>query len=141
MDSDNLFGDRLNILRKERRLTVRELAKLSNVSQPFISNLIHGHRIAGEHAARKIATALMLQGKEIEEFVHLAINACSHRVLKSFKTYPSEVLNLVAGELHAVGILPHQIARCVRLPELNADTMLHLNDGKSARINVEVVIQ
>ena len=139
MDRNNIFGHKLNILRQERNLTVQELARLSEVSQPLISNLIHGHRVIGEYTARKIARALLLRGEEQEEFVHLAINACSERVLNSYKTYPSEVLNMVAGALDSLGILPDQIARCVRRPDEDAE--LYLNDGRSAFINLEVAFR
>lgn len=141
MEPNYTFGDKLNSLRLERNLTVHELAKLSGVSQPLISNLIHGQRVIGEYTARKIARALQLRGEELEEFIHLAINNCSQRVLSSFRTYPSEVLNMVAGELNALGILPSQIARCVRRPDDGADAALYLNNGMSAFINIEVAIR
>ena len=140
MEDNNTFGNTLNKLRQERNLTVQELAKLSNVSQPFISNLIHGHRIVGEYTARKIGTALQLHGKEWEDFIFLAINGCTEKVLTASKNYPAEILNLIAVELSSLGILPAKINRCVRQSE-DADAALHLNDGRAAYINIEVAVR
>ena len=141
MDGNNVFGRTLNKLRQERNLTVRELARLAEISQPLVSNLQNGHRVIGEYTARKIGAALQLHGKELNDFIYLAINQCAEKVLKTSLHYPAEILNLVAVELGSLGISPAKIARCVRRTNEDADTTLHLNDGKSARINVEVVIQ
>src|SRR5437660_10008555 len=106
MDVNNTFANRLNYLRLANNLTMQELAKLAGVSQPLISNLLHGHRVIGECTARKIAAALQLQGEELENFVYLAINNCTQKVLNSSKAYPAEILNCIAGELNALGISP-----------------------------------
>ena len=90
----NNFSNKLNTLRKARNLTIQELAKLSAVSQPLISSLEHGHRVIGEYTASKIGTALQLNGEELEDFIYLAINGCTEKVLKSSKNYPAEILNL-----------------------------------------------
>ena len=141
MDGNNVFGRTLNKLRQERNLTVRELAKLSGISQPLVSNLQNGHRVVGEYTARKIGAALQLQSKELDDFIYLAINQCTEKVLKAFQHYPAEILNLVAVELGSVGISPAKVARCVCRSNEDADATLYLHDGKSARINVEVVVQ
>ncbi len=137
----NKFSNKLNTLRKARNLTIQELAKLSAVSQPLISSLEHGQRVIGEYTARKIGTALQLHGKELEDFIYLAINGCTEKVLKASKNYPAEILNLIAGELSALGILPEKIMNCVRHPHSDASAALYLNDGKSAFINVEVAVR
>ena len=137
---NNTFGNTLNTLRQARHLTVQQLANLAGVSQPLISNLINNNRVIGEYTARKIATALQLSGEEFDSFIFLAINGCTEKVLNSSKDYPAEILNLIAGELSALGILPGNIARCVRHPKADADAALYLNNGKHAFINVEVAI-
>ena len=137
MDRNNTFGNKLNSLRLERNLTVQELAKLAGISQPLVSNLQNGHRVIGEYTAKKIGTALQLHGKELEDFIYLAINGCTEKVLTASKNYPAEILNLIAVELSSLGILPAKIDHCIRQSE-DADAALHLNDGRSALIRLEV---
>ena len=121
---------------------VQELAKLAGISQPLVSNLQNGHRVIGEHTAKKLGTALQLHGKELEDFVYLAINGCTEKVLNSAKGYPAQILNLIALELSALGILPDKIGRCVRQSGSDdADAALYLNDGRAAYINVEVALR
>ena len=135
------FANKLNTLKQAHHLTVQELAQRAGVSAGLISGLLHGYRIIGERTARKIATALNLHGEELEDFIHLALNnGCTEKVLNSSKGFPSEVLNLVAGELNALGILPSRIKRCVRKSD-DADAALYLEDGKSAFINVKVAVR
>jgi transcriptional regulator with XRE-family HTH domain len=138
METKITFGDKLNTLRQLNNLTVQQLADASGVSQPLISNLIHNNRVIGEYTARRIGTALKLQGEALEDFIYSAINGCTEKVLNSSKDYPAEILNLIAGQLSAMGIVPSKIARCIRNPKPDANAALYLNDGKSAYINVEV---
>ena len=133
------FANTLNTLRKERHLTVRELSKLAKMGQPLISGLQQGNRRIGEYAARKLGTALQLKDEELDDFIYQAINDCSEKVLNSSKAYPAELLNLVAGELDSLGIMPDKITKCVRKSK-NADATLILNDGRSATINLEIAV-
>lgn len=130
------FGDTLNKLRKARNLTVQQLADRAGVGQSLISGLQTGHRVVGENNARKIAQALNLSGEDFEEFVYLAINDCTERVLCDFRKYPAEVLNLIADELQSFGITPEVITHCARG---TAGTTVYLKDGREASINAEVV--
>ena len=132
------FADALNKLRKANHLTVYELAKRAGVPQSLISGLQTGNRQIGEYVARKLAKVLQLENEELEDFVYLAINDCSEKVLQRSKDYPAEVLNLIAGELHNRGIFPDSIMGCVRKPSSNTDAALYLNDGKAALINLEI---
>jgi transcriptional regulator with XRE-family HTH domain len=137
---DNTFANKLNALKQTRNLSVQELAQRAGVSSGLISGLLHGYRIIGEKTARKIAAALNLQGEELEEFVHLALNnGCTEKVLNASKAFPSEVLNLVAGELNALGISPDRIKRFVRKSD-DTTAALYLDNGERAYINVEVAI-
>ena len=138
---DNYFSNKLNALRQARNFTVQELAQRAGVSGGLISGLLHGYRIIGEKTARKIASALNLQGEELEDFIHLALNnGCSEKVLNSFKDFPSEVLNMVAKELNALGVSPDRIKRYVRKSD-EADAALYLENGKQAFINLEVALR
>jgi len=139
MNTEN-FGNTLNRIRKQQHLTVHQLAKLAGVPQSLISGLQTNNRVIGEYNARKIGKALQLDGDDLESFVYLAINNCTERVLNEFKSYPAEVLNLIAGVLESMGISPENIKRCIRKHN-GADAALYLNDGKAAFINVEVAYQ
>ena len=133
------FGNTLNTLRKQRQLTVHELAKLAGVHQSLISGLNTDSRVIGEFNARKIGKALQLDGDELESFIYMAINNCSEKVLDEYQGYPAEVLNLIADRLATAGIVPACIRMCVRKPESSdADAALYLDNGTAALINVEV---
>ena len=135
------FINKLNTLKQARNLSVQELAQKAGVSGGLISGLLHGYRIIGEKTARKIATALNLQGQELEDFIHLALNnGCTEKVLNASKGFPSEVLNMVAGELNALGISPNRIKQFVRKSD-DAAASLYLDSGEKAFINVEVSIR
>jgi transcriptional regulator with XRE-family HTH domain len=134
------FGTTLNTLRKERKLTVHQLAKLAGVHQSLISGLNTDNRIIGEVSARKIAKALGLEGENQESFVYQAINNCSDRVLAQFKRYPAEALNLVASVLANSGISAEKIVRFERKPD-SMNASIYLDDGKAARINLDVAIE
>ena len=138
---NNDFGNTLNTLRKDRNLTMQELAKLADVSQPLISNLLNNRRVIGEYTARKLGKALQLSGNLLEDFVFQAINNCTEKVLNSSKGFPAELINLVTDELNALGIEPANIKHCIRHPGLDADAALYLRDGKSAFINVEIAVR
>ena len=138
--NNHTFAHKLNSLRQARHLTTRELATKAGVGQPLISGLISGDRVIGEYTARKIAAALQLTGRELEDFVYLAINNCSEKTLEASKKYPAELINLVTEKLQSSGVLPEQINWCVRKSK-DADAALFLKDGSEARIRLEVVIK
>ena len=139
MEFNNTFGVKLNNLRTSRHLTSAELASRANVPPSLISGLQSGSRVVGEYTARKIGKALHLTGEELEDFVYLAINGCSEKVLNASKAYPAEVLNLVAGKLQAIGILPDAIRQYVRHPGADdVNAALYLDNGKEAFIKLEV---
>lgn len=136
---NHTFANTLYQLRTSHHLTSTELATKANVPPSLISGLQTGNRVIGEHAARKIGQALHLTGTELEDFVYLAINDCSEKVLQSSKNYPAELLNLVATELLEIGIVPDKIRKCIRRPQRDkAKAALFLDDGREAFINLEV---
>lgn len=50
--------NRIKDLRKERKMTQTELARLAGVSQPHIHDLENGHRHASPETLERIAAAL-----------------------------------------------------------------------------------
>jgi transcriptional regulator with XRE-family HTH domain len=136
------FGERLNDLRTEKNLTVQQLADRADVNPTLISGLQNNNRTIGENNARRIGVALGLTGIELEDFIYLAINAAKEKVLDEFKSYPAEVLNLVAHELCQSGIAPDMVNRCIRNPKLqgglNPNAAVYLKDGRSALIEINI---
>lgn len=136
---NNTFANTLHQLRTSLHLTSAELADKANVPRSLISGLQSGTRVVGEYTAKKIGKALNLTGVELEDFIYLAINACSEKVLITSKAYPAMLINLVAAKLQEQGILADKINQCVRRPINNdADAALYLDDGKEAFIRLEV---
>ena len=134
---DITFGNKLNNLKVARGLSSRDLAHRAGISEGLVSGLIHDQRIIGEYMARKIGNALQLAGEELELFVYAAINNSSERTLESSKRYPAELINLVAGKLQSIGILPATIKSCVRKDQ-DAGAAIYLKDGSKARITLEL---
>lgn len=135
------FGKKLNALRKNRNLTVQQLADKARVPATLISGLQNHNRQVGENNATRIGAALGLESDELQEFVYMAINNSGEKVLEDFKHYPAEVLNLVAGELMASGISSEDVNRCVIRPRLNDATpnaAVFLKDGQRALIEIKV---
>ena len=137
------FGQTLSDLRVKQNLTVQQLADRADVNPTLISGLQNNNRTIGENNARRIGRALELTGTELDAFVYLAINAAKDRVLEAFRTYPAEVINLVALELNRAGIGPDVVSRCVLHPKLQdgltPDAAIYLKDGRSALIEIKVL--
>ena len=109
---NNSFGSMLSHLRTRARLTNRELAFRAQVPETLIAGLQRDKRRVGEMQARRIGTALRLEGEELAEFIYDAINQCSEKLLGESKGYPAELLNLLATKLRSSGIDPEVILRC-----------------------------
>ncbi len=138
---NHTFANTLHQLRTSLHLTSAELADKANVPRSLISGLQSGNRVVGEYTAKKIGTALNLTGQELEDFIYLAINACSEKVLNASKAYPAVLINLVAAKLQEHGILPSKISQCEHRPKMNdADAVLSLDNGKEAFIRLEVTM-
>jgi transcriptional regulator with XRE-family HTH domain len=107
------LSSQLSRLRKTACLTNEQLATRAGVPRSLIAGLQSGKRRIGELQARKIGNALRLSGDVLEEFVMLAINNCSEKVLQESRSYPAELLNILARQLRKAGILPEQIGGCI----------------------------
>ena len=137
----NTFGEKLNQLRIQRKLTGNQLAALARVPASLISGLQHNDRTIGENNARKIGVALALNDQELEDFVYLAINNATDKVLFAHREYQAEVLNLLADRLLSIGYPPEKIDRCIYRPKFKdaeADAALILADGKTALIDLKI---
>lgn len=127
-------------LRGVRRLTIRELARQADVSHAVIAGLQSGKRVIGEVQATKIAAALGLRGEELEEFVINAINECSEKVLTDAKSYPAQLLNLLALQLRNAGIAGETIHQCaVKGDAVHQDVTLWLAGNRQVHLKTQLV--
>ncbi len=66
MDTDNKFGDYIRGIRKEKKMTIRQLDLYSGVSHSYISQLERGERaIPSPDIIKKISSALNVPYEEI----------------------------------------------------------------------------
>ena len=131
----NAFPELLIRLRKQSNLTTLELAELADVPRSLISGLENNTRRIGEMQATRLGTALGLDGQELQEFIYLAINTCTEKVLVESKGYPSEIINLVTRQLRQAGILPEQVDAY----EVDGSNIsLLLNNGRGAKVETRL---
>ena len=105
----NHFKDLLISKRKALGLTSKELSKQSSVSESLLSGLQAGNRRIGEKQASRISSALGLINQEERDFIFMAMNESTQRLLESSKAYPVEILNSLPGLLRNKGVLPENI--------------------------------
>lgn len=135
------FSHTLYALRRAANFTDEDLAKQANVPRSLITGLQNGSRAIGEQQAKKIASALKLQGNALRDFIYDAINTCSRRVLAKNERYPAEVVNLAADQLQRVGIDPERIEACEWLEKHEDQAtglILKMDDGSQAHLRADL---
>ena len=131
----------LSQLRTSIGLSNRELAARAGVPHSFIAGLQSGSRRVGEIQARKIGIALGLDGDALDQFILLAVDTCTEKVLCDAKGYPASLLNLIARQLRSAGILPELLSRCAIQDAGNSQHIsLHLHNGKTAHLMTQLAI-
>src|SRR5450631_4108997 len=126
------FSTQLQTLRANAKLTNNELARLAEVPESLISGLLNNNRRVGEYQAMKIGRALKLTSENLEDFVYSAINTCTEKILNTAKPYPSQLLNLVAVQLHRAGIPAESIHDFnMAGDERNQDVTLTFGSGRT----------
>jgi len=131
----NHFKELLISKRKELGLTSKELSKLASVSESVLSGLQSGNRRIGEKQASRIASALNLKGQEEIEFIFMAMNESTQRLLESSTSYPVELLNSLPYLLRNHGVSP-EIISSARI----FDSFLEINlySGDVLRLHVHL---
>jgi transcriptional regulator with XRE-family HTH domain len=119
--------------RKALGITSKKLAELASVPQSLISGLQRGTRKIGEIQATRIGRALGLEGIYLMDFIYLAMNESSQRLLESSKAYPVEILNSLANILGNGGVPPEQIENVV---VFNTHLEMSLRSGELFGISV-----
>ena len=119
--------------RKALGITSKKLAELASVSQSLISGLQRGTRKIGEIQATRIGRALGLEGIYLMDFIYLAMNESSQRLLESSKAYPVEILNSLANILGNGGVPPELIENVV---VFNTHLEMSLRSGEMFGISV-----
>jgi|SRR5579862_4408036 len=104
------------------------------------SNNVTTQKQPPELDATKIGRALGLRGAELQEFV--SMDGGAEKLLREFRQYPPEVLNLLPSLLRDAGIRPHDIRACFVRPDLGdgpvADAVLVLPGRMRMYIRLEV---
>jgi len=131
----NHFKDLLISKRKALGLTSKELSKQSSVSESLLSGLQSGNRRIGEKQASRIASALGLIKQDERDFIFMAMNESTQRLLESSKAYPVEILNSLPGLLRNKGVLPENINRA-RI--LDSFLEISLESGDVVRVYVNL---
>ena len=130
------FFTQLIRLRQRANLSNAELAELADVPRSLVGGLQSGQRCVGEYQAIKLATALGLHGLEYDNFILLAINQCSKKILTVTKDYPAELLNRLALQLRKAGIGPEQLHDCTVVGDA---VSLVLENGKQIRLETNLI--
>jgi len=104
------FKDHLISTRKALGLTSKELSRRASVSESLLSGLQNGNRRIGEKQATRLASALELRDWENSDFIFMAMNESSQRLLESSKDYPVEILNSLPFLLRNNGISAEEIS-------------------------------
>ena len=119
--------------RKALGITSKKLAELASVPQSLISGLQRGTRKIGEIQATRVGRALGLEGIYLMDFIYLAMNESSQRLLESSKAYPVEILNNLANLLGNGGVPPELIENVV---VFNTHLEMSLRSGELFGISV-----
>lgn len=64
------FGQKIELLRKQRNMTLRKLAEKSGISYSLIQSIIQDDRIPAKEAISSLARALLYE--DVEELLKLA---------------------------------------------------------------------
>ena len=65
---NNTFGKRLKQIRKNKKISQKELADISGVSTPSISSFENGHRMPNLYHFRLICKALEVKSSDLIDF-------------------------------------------------------------------------
>ena len=132
------FPQTLQHLRHQADFTNRELAEAAGVPVSLIAGLQSGRRRVGEKNARQIGEALGLKDESLQQFILLAMDTCTRKVLKEAQKYPAQLLNMVAQKLRRAGVLPDHVQLCETSPEDSSDLRLKLSDGRVMRLEARL---
>jgi len=137
------FGQKLKQLRLQQSLTIYKLASLAGVPFTLISALENNRRPVGVNNATKIGRGLGLSGQWLRDFVYLALNNATGKVLEEFRAYPANLLNLLPTILADAGIEANDIKTTVLRPDDGngtvADAVMFLNgNSRRAYIHLEI---
>ena len=134
------FSDVLAELRHKAGLTNKQLAEKAGVPRSLIAGLQSGKRRVGEKNARQIAQALNLEGEDLLEFIFMAIDTSTVKVLKDVQGYPAQLINAVGWLLRQSGILPDSVMACTNPDPASGNLTLTLEAGRTARLSTKVLL-
>jgi transcriptional regulator with XRE-family HTH domain len=103
------LGQRLRELRDKADLSLRELAKRSGISSPFLSDIELGRRFPSEEILRKLAAALSVPVEDLKKYDNRGPIADLKRLMDSDPklgfAFRTAVEKVKSGELTAEDII------------------------------------
>lgn len=106
------FGLRVRQLRQQQGLTLVELAGRTAVSEPALVAVEHGRRAVGESLTNRLASALGIRDKELEDFQFAAVaTRKEQRFQGSVGLLPPEITHFAPKRLESEGIALPDIER------------------------------
>jgi transcriptional regulator with XRE-family HTH domain len=103
------LGQRLRELRDKADLSLRELAKRSGISSPFLSDIELGRRFPSEEILGKLAAALNVPAEDLKKYDNRAPIADLKRLMDSDPklgfAFRTAVEKVKSGELTAEDII------------------------------------
>lgn len=103
------FGEYLRKLRKERKLTMRQLAKMANISPYYISFMENGKKTNPDiQIMGRMAHAMKLNKQEIEHFLdlHAKANGYVSYDIAEYIMQHDEIRETIRSERDKVGATP-----------------------------------
>lgn len=86
------FGTLIKLKRKEKNLTLSNLAKLSDVSTSYLSRLENGERTPVITIALRLARELDISFKEIEDVYSIKLNQCENNDKPDYRDNKKTIL-------------------------------------------------
>ena len=86
------FGTLIKLKRKEKNLTLSNLAKLSDVSTSYLSRLENGERTPVITIALRLARELDISFKEIEDVYSIKLNQCENNDTPDYRDNKKTIL-------------------------------------------------
>jgi transcriptional regulator with XRE-family HTH domain len=142
---NELFGEILQQLRRDRNLPLRKLQEMSGVPNPVISSIEKGKRCCGTSAANKLADALYGLNESPSKLIFLYAAASTLKsggIIDSDNPYPPAVFDMVSAKLRSMKIRARDISLANITPgdkgKPGNDISIELHDGRQYHISVNI---
>ena len=116
------FGDHVSSLRREKAMTLVQLASAISVTHPAVVAVEKGRRSVGDSLALRLANALEVNGEDRERFMMLAAaTRIKHRLVGSANQAPPTLTHYLVKQLQKADISMNQICQAQLTQNINGD--------------------